>query len=310
MKPTKPAQLGTDEAFWQFMTISGKSLLKLFGLSDQEAASYRFQATILKEKKLQPDVQGISSLACSQGRFFMEFQGYEDPFIRYRAVAEAFWGCSFEQYEGPIRVCIVYTDPKYQQVALPLELSTDKTICRLTHCVQELVLPHYTEAKLVQVDPKLVVLAPFTVPAKTPKATLLAKGAQWQQQVTQVYPKSQQRVALNALGLFLLNQFRQVSYQEVRTMFNLDLSKSLAVQQLMQQARQETALAKDQEYLLETLDERFGQIPKRLSNQIRAIVQPNVLKQLHRQAIRCQDLDSFQEQLPKAPKVKKVKKST
>ncbi len=88
-------------------------------------------------------------------------------------------------------------------------------------------------------------------------------------------------------------------------MFNLDLSKSLAVQQLMQQARQETALAKDQEYLLETLDERFGQIPKRLSNQIRAIVQPNVLKQLHRQAIRCQDLDSFQEKLPKAPKVKK-----
>jgi len=42
MKPTKPTQLGTDEAFWQLMTVSGQSLLKLFGLSDQEAASYRF----------------------------------------------------------------------------------------------------------------------------------------------------------------------------------------------------------------------------------------------------------------------------
>jgi len=263
---------------------------------------------VLKEKKLQLDIQGISTLASQQGRVFIEFQGYEDPFIRHRAAAGAFWGCSFEQYAGPVRVCIVYTDLKYQQAALPLNLLTDKKSCQLTSCVQEIVLSGYTEAKLVKVDPKLIVLAPFTVSAKTPKATLLTKGAKWQQEVTQIYPPSQQRVALNVLGLLVLNQFRQLSYQEVCTMLNLDLSKSLAVQQLMQQirqeTRQETVLEDYQELLLEAIKERFGPAPKRLSNQIRRITQPEVLRQLFQQAMRCQDLESFKEKLPKVKKVK------
>jgi len=95
---------------------------------------------------------------------------------------------------------------------------------------------------------------------------------------------------------FVLNQFRQINYQEVGARLNLDLSKSLAVQQLMQQTRQETVLEDYQELLLEAIKERFGPAPKRLSNQIR---QPEVLRQLHRPAMRCQDLESFKETLPK-----------
>jgi predicted transposase YdaD len=306
MKPPKMGKkLGTDEAFLQLMAVSGNSLLKLFGMSAQEANQYQFRAVVLKEKKLQPDVEGFPLLESDTGRVFIEFQGYKDQFIRYRTVGEVFWACAQEGYTGKVVAGIIYTDKKYQEAALSLDIFRGTEPCQWKGCIQEIVLTEYTQDQLVQIDPKLIVLAPFTVPTNTPKAKLVAKGLQWQRQIKQIFPSRQQPTALNVLGLFILGRFLQLNYQEVRTMLNLDLTKSLAVKQLQKMARDEgvaEGLAKGQakgrlenaqETVLKALDKRFGTVPKPLSNQIRRIKQPPVLETLLWQVLRSQDLKTF-----------------
>ncbi|MEO5372320.1 MAG: hypothetical protein H7833_19800 [Magnetococcus sp. DMHC-1] len=59
----KAGQRGTDEAFVKLMTLSGDALLKLLGMDPQTAASYHFRATVLKEKRLAPDIEGWSLVA-------------------------------------------------------------------------------------------------------------------------------------------------------------------------------------------------------------------------------------------------------
>jgi hypothetical protein len=44
----------------------------------------------------------------------------------------------------------------------------------LKGCFREIVLTDYTEEKREAIDPKLIVLAPFTLTDKTDKTTLLA----------------------------------------------------------------------------------------------------------------------------------------
>jgi hypothetical protein len=110
----KRTRLGTDEAFWQLMTVSGSSVLKLLGMPAAQAETYQFRAVVLKDKKLAPDIEGIPLLESDAGRVFLEFQSYEDKFIRYRLLAELCLGCLYEQYHGPVVAGIIFTDEKYQ----------------------------------------------------------------------------------------------------------------------------------------------------------------------------------------------------
>ncbi len=100
-------------------------------------------------------------------------------------------------------------------------------------------------------------------------------------------------------------------------MLNLDLSKSVAVRQMREMAlakgrtqgrtegraegraegHAEGLLEEAQEMVLEALDERFGPVPKRLSDQLRQIQQHEVLKILFRQTLRCQTLSQFKQEL-------------
>jgi predicted transposase YdaD len=336
-KKSRYPKLGTDEAFFQLMTVSGSSILKLLGMPATQAANYRFRAIVLKDKKLQPDIEGIPILQSDQSRVIIEFQGYEDKFIRYRLATEVFWSCLQEEYAGPVLAAIIFTDAKYQAAALPLASFPAKRNCRWKGCWLEIVLTNYTEAELLAIDPRLVVLAAFTVAKDTDKTVLFEKGANWQALVKQVFPASQQPQILNIIGLLVLDRFSHLTYQEVRTMLNLDLSKSVAVRQVRQMARakgREEGLAKGrkegrtegraegraeglvegrseglvegraeglvveaQEMVMEALDERFGQVPKRLSDQLRQIQQRDVLKMLLRQAVRCQNLSQFKKVL-------------
>jgi hypothetical protein len=102
------------------MTVTGPSILKLFGLSDTQAEKYHFRAVVLKEKTLKPDVEGFPLLESDDGRIFLEFQDYPDPLIRQRLMAEVFLGCVNEKYTGQVMAGIIYTEEKYQQAALPL----------------------------------------------------------------------------------------------------------------------------------------------------------------------------------------------
>lgn len=288
-------RLGTDEAFLQVMTVTGPSLLKLFGLPQSQAEKYRFRAVVLKEKTLKPDIEGFPILESEDGRIFLEFQGYPDPFIRQRVMAEVFLGCVNEKYTGQVMAGIVYTEAKYQQAALPLNsfLGTGKR-CQCQDCFREVVLSQYTERQLLNIDPKLVILAPFTVSAKLSHPQLLAKGQAWREVVTQTFSEEEQPDALNVLGLFILNQFRSVNYQEVMTMLYFDLLETRAGQDMYKMG----AINNAQEAVVDVLKTRFGHLPRPLIAQIRQIDQQRMLKKLHRDAIRCSTLDQFRKELP------------
>ncbi|HDN27608.1 MAG TPA: DUF2887 domain-containing protein [Thioploca sp.] len=276
------------------MKVSGSSLLKLLGVAADKAEKYHFQAVVLKDKVLKPDIEGFPILANDGGRIFIEFQGYSDPVIRRRLMAEVFLGCSAEPYQGFVMAGIVYTDKKYQEAALPLnsfKSMGETTDCRLDGCFKEIVLSNYTQQELEAIDPKLS--------AKTNKAALLAKGHEWQDEVRQIFPADQQWEALNVLGLFILNRFHKLSYEEVTTMLNFDLMDTLAGQQIHDIGHQKGLIEDAREMLLEVLEERFGIVPKDLIKQIRAISLRDHLKQLHRQAIRCPDMEGFKDMLSK-----------
>jgi hypothetical protein len=302
----KRTRLGTDEAFWQLMTVSGSSILKLLGMPADQADKYQFRAVVLKDKKLAPDIEGIPLLESDEGRVFLEFQSYEDKFIRYRLLAELCLGCLYEQYHGPVVAGIIFTDEKYQTAAWPLTPFPPTERCQWGDCWPELALSKWTAAQLCATDPHLILLAPFTLPKTTDKATLLEKGREWQAQVVQSFPATQQPAALNVLGLFVLSRFHKLSYEEVRIMLDVDLMKSLAVRQVYKRGLQKgerkgerrgllRGIQDTQEMVLEALDERFGVVSSSLIDQIRALKRPEVLKSLLRQALRCQSLESFQE---------------
>jgi hypothetical protein len=57
------------------MEIGGPAVLKLLGIAPDEAEKYRFRAVVLKEKRIEPDVEGFPLLEARDGRIFIEFQG-------------------------------------------------------------------------------------------------------------------------------------------------------------------------------------------------------------------------------------------
>ncbi|MEN8217611.1 MAG: hypothetical protein ABFS56_14830 [Pseudomonadota bacterium] len=97
-----------------------------------------------------------------------------------------------------IKAGIVYTDKKYKSSALSLNTFKGVKDCRVDGCFQELVLTDYTVQQLLDIDPKLIVLAPFTLATTTKKESVLSKGREWGDEVTQVFPPKQQQSALNA----------------------------------------------------------------------------------------------------------------
>jgi hypothetical protein len=285
---------GTDEAFLKLMEVSGTSVLKLFGFSAEQADKYHFRAVVFKDKRVEPDVEGVPILESKDKRVFIEFQGYTDKFIRYRLLSEILLGCQADQYEDQVLAGIVYTENKFQQAALPIQ-AFEATDCQLKGCIKEIVLTDYTEEQLRNIDPKLIVLAPFTLPSKADKITLIEKSQQWYQAVNQLFSIDQQQTVLNVLGLFILNRFRDISDKEVMAMLHFDLMDTVAGRQvyekgLIEDARNMVAIA---------LEERFEMVPSQIIEQIRAITHHDVLESLFRYALRCSGISGFNEILSK-----------
>jgi hypothetical protein len=292
-KPKKTTR-GTDETFLKLMTLSGSSILKLLGVPKKKADKYHFRAVTLKEKRMEPDVEGIPMLKSEKGPIFIEFQSYWDPFIRYRLVASVFQGCTQQRYKEQVIAGIIYTDKEYQTAALSLSKIMGAKDCQ--DWFKEIVLTDYTETELLNIDPKLIVLAPFTLDTETDKAFVLEKGREWGHKIQQTFPNAQQQEAHDILGLFVLNRFRQLQYEEVIAMLNFDLMDTVAGQQVYEKGLIEEA----REMVLEALKEKFGIVPNDMIQQVHAISLREHLKELLRQAIRCPDLESFKEMLSKA----------
>jgi len=314
----KTIERGTDEAFLQLMTVSGSSILKLLGVPPKKAERYQFRSVNLKEKLFEPDLEGIPLLLSFESPVFIEFQGYSDKFIRYRLAIEVFQGCLQQKYEGKAIAGIIYTDPEYQTAALPLKALTTKKGQQI-ESFKEIVLTDYTEKKLLAIDPKLIVLAPFTI--STPKVNLLKKAQAWKNQVAQFFTSQQQREVLDIMGLFILNRFRDCTYEEVKAMLNFDLMSTVAGQQVYDMGVQkgieeghqegiedgrlegiEEGLRKgfqngfinsERAMIIEALEERFGVVSTEITEVIQAFYQQDELKKLFRQALRCSDMSHF-----------------
>jgi len=298
-KPKKTTR-GTDETFLKLMTVSGSSILKLLGVPPKQADKYHFRAVTLKEKRIEPDIEAIPKVKSKQGPVFIEFQGYHDPFIRYRLAASVFQSCVQQEYNGKVIAGIIYTDTGYKNAALPLSTVMSSEDCLVKNWFKEIVLTDYTEAELLAIDSKLIVLAPFTLPKTTDKALILEKSQEWGHKVGQVFPNQQHQEALDILGLFVLNRFRELQYKEVIAMLNFDLMDTVAGQQLHDMGHQKGLIEEAREMLLDVLDVRFGIIPTDIIEQIRHISKREWLKSLHRQAILCSNLESFKEMLSNA----------
>jgi hypothetical protein len=311
MQKTKPKTTtrGTDETFLKLMTVSGSSILKLLGVPKKQAEKYHFRAVTLKEKRIEPDVEAIPKVRSKQGPVFIEFQGYHDPFIRYRLAASVFQSCAQQEYNDKVIAGIIYTDTGYQNAALPLSTVMESEDCLVTNWFKEIVLTDYTEAELLAIDPKLIVLAPFTLPKTTDKALVLEKSQEWGHKIGQVFTSRQHKSALDILGLFVLNRFRELQYEEVIAMLNFDFMDTVAGQQVHDIGHQKGVIETAQEDVLEILEERFGIVPNDMMNQINSISIRKNLKQLLKQAIRCPDIEGFKEMLLKAMPSPKPTKS-
>ena len=134
------------------------------------------------------------------------------------------------------------------------------------------------------------------MPKRTGKTAILAKGREWQNAVTQIFPTDKQREALNVLGLLILNRFRKITYEEVIAMLNFDLMDTVAGKQLYDMGGQNVRkewLENNRETVLEILKTRFGVVSKEISSKIRAINKTEQLNRLIIQATLSSDIDRF-----------------
>jgi predicted transposase YdaD len=255
------------------MQLSGAGLLKLAGFAAEVAERYEFRAVEFKEKQLQrPDVEGIPILETQQTRVTLEFQGYTDKYIRYRSLNNMLQICLKSRDDKSVLGIIVYTEKNYQAAALAL----DKLIAPLakaTDLIQEIFLTDYSETQLLAADPRLIVLAPFTVSAKLDKTVLKQKVAQWRTQIYAIYPATEElNEALNIIGLLLLNRFRDLSHQEIIDMLNLDLMQSRAGREIYQigkiEGKQAGLIEGERLIVTRLLERRFGNLPHSLQTRL------------------------------------------
>jgi len=172
---------------------------------------------------------------------------------------------------------IVYTEKSYQTAALALD-KLITSLARENNIIQEIVLTDYSEAELLAADPRLIVLAPFTVSPKLDKLLLKQKVVQWCHQIDEFYPATEElSEALNIMGLLLLNRFRDLSHQEIINMLNLDLMQSRAGREIYQMGKiegQQAGLVEGEQkgkqaglvegerlVITRLLEKRFGQLP-------------------------------------------------
>ncbi|MBF0461440.1 MAG: DUF2887 domain-containing protein [Magnetococcales bacterium] len=287
----KTGQRGTDEAFVKLMTLSGDALLKLLGMDAQTAATYHFRATVLKEKRLAPDIEGWSLTSGDQPRVLLEFQGYGDPYIRYRLLSKVFASCAQNGYHGPVLAGIIYTDESYRKAALPLTIFEKRSGCRFDDCFVEVVLADFSEEQLKKIDPRLLILAPLTLQASIDPEALKSKGHGWQEEINNSFPDNARHEALEIMGLFALARFRSFNVEEIIQMLNLDPNPDWVFSRVYNDGIQIGEKRGESTVLTRQLQRRFGNLPTWASEKI-AKAEPSALEEWSLRILDAPTLDS------------------
>ncbi|ETR70952.1 MAG: hypothetical protein OMM_08435 [Candidatus Magnetoglobus multicellularis str. Araruama] len=119
------------------------------------------------------------------------------------------------------------------------------------------------------------VLAPFTVPPSTPKEKLTELGREWKAHIQESYSTDEHNDAINVIGLFVMNRFRDLSREEIISMFHFDILNTVAGQQIYKEAWNEAwKEAREQtwkeagDYIRKTLQESMGESPENIEKRI------------------------------------------
>ncbi|MBF0476615.1 MAG: Rpn family recombination-promoting nuclease/putative transposase [Deltaproteobacteria bacterium] len=305
---------GSDEPFYRFAQTSLEAILKLLGIVTQ--CPYHIQAETLKAKRVSPDMVAVPAEGTGEV-VFLEFQGYRDHFIRHRLVSSIMTYASLKEYPGPVVPGIVYTERAYYNAALPLEHLDAAGGLNTREWVREAVLEDLTEEYLIALDPRLVVLAPFSVPKSIPIKELTDRARRWRALAGKIYPGDQLKEQVDLLALFLLNRFHKISRKEVVAMLNFDLRKTVAGQDILRmglekgrkegrkEGREEGIelgirmgeIGKAREMLTEAIAARFEVIPKEILEAIDQVKDAQVLKDILRLVIKSESEDAFRMQI-------------
>ncbi|MEO5350177.1 MAG: DUF2887 domain-containing protein [Magnetococcus sp. YQC-3] len=291
----KTGQRGTDEAFVKLMALSGDALLKLLGMDAQTAATYHFRATVLKEKRLFPDIEGWSLTSGDQPRVLLEFQGYEDPFIRYRLTAKVCMSCAQDGYQGPVLAGIIYTNEAHKNATLPLTPFGKRSGCQFDDCFKEVVLSDFSEEQLRGIDSRLLILAPLTMKADIDPEILKSKGRAWQEEINDSFPEKSRHEAVEIMGLLAVAHFRSFNVKEIIHMLNLDPNPDGVFTRIYNDGRQEGELVGEKrgkaDTLTHLLQRRFGDLPPWASQKI-ADAEPSTLEEWTLRILDAQTLES------------------
>jgi len=249
---------GTDDAFYRLMLIGGEAVLKLLGVNDP--TGYETKAVVLKSKEVRPDILALPGDFGREAkeRVYIEFQGYKSDMIRYSLASKVTLSCAQERYAGPVLAGIIFTDKEYQENALPLELLSLDRVFSIQGRFKEIVLTDYSEPQLMAIDPRLVILAPFTAPRELAKDALMDQGRKWIDTAYAAYPGHLHQDVLTVLALFLLNRFRNLSREEVIRMLDFDLAETRAGQEIFQEGIEKGRLEGLIEAIKLGLELKFG----------------------------------------------------
>ena len=317
-KQTKKAKRGTDEAFFGLMKVSGAAVLKLIGIHPDDADRYTFKSTVLKEKKLEPDIVGLPILENHQHKIFIEFQAYEYPFIKYNLVSKALMACAQENETGKVLTAIIYTEKKIKDATLSIQSFGKPADLVLDLQIKELVLTAYTLEELLAIDPKLVVLAPFTVPTDIASSKLTGYGREWKKTIHTAYGMTNCSDAINVMSLFILNRFKTITREGIKAMLDFDILDTVAGRQVYEEGREEgreegleegiekgraeieKGLHNMKEMLSLNLKARFGDVASDFIHTLNAIKDFDYLKAIFSKSLAYDNFDHFKKSLATA----------
>jgi predicted transposase YdaD len=294
----KTGARSTDEAFYKLLQVAGESILKLAGI--KEGYPYEVQSETLKSKKISPDIVAIP-LSKPADVVIMEFQGYHDPFIRHRLSAAASLYCEQKKYSGSLLPVIFYTESAWHRAALPLVMEDSSGAYGIRGQFREIILEELEEEELLRMDPRLVILAPFTASRRITGQELIDKAHYWAEVARKSYPDEIIPEIIDIMALFLLSRFHRITIKEVIEMLNFDLADTAAGKELIQLGEEqgiEKGIKKGKiEDIIEALETKFGWVPEDVIEKINRIDNRSALKHLLRFAIQVDSMDIFKTKL-------------
>jgi len=280
----------SDKLIHEYFHLVPDAFFELLGVTP--ACSYDFSSPVLKETErrldglLQPDDPG-------QPRYFLEFQGYLDPLIYWRALQQValFHNRDAGLNGSPSQVVILFLDSAHDPGPETLGLQQEGSTAWLTRAILSDLLEG-----VGQPSPVLNVLRPLAAT----EVEVAANAGSWMEalrRAAELPPETRQRLAELLLQL-VVQKLRHMSRKEIEQMLQLTpLEETVVGQELIAEGLQRGLQQGLQQDLYAVLDARFGHVSPAISQRIEQLTDTSILRRLHREAIHTPSLEAFEELL-------------